>query len=74
VDGRRVTETPVAPATPTAIEFGPGGPRVRLFIGDDAAIEALPPAQIEARRPSWLIPAIAATLLAVLVIALVATC
>ena len=49
VDGHRVTETPVARNVPVAIEFGPGGPRIRLFVGDDAAIEALPPAPVERR-------------------------
>src|SRR6478672_11467538 len=42
-EGHRVTETPVARNVPVAIEFGPGGPRIRLFVGDDSAIENLPP-------------------------------
>jgi pSer/pThr/pTyr-binding forkhead associated (FHA) protein len=58
VEGHRITETTVAQATAVNIEFGPGGPRVRLFVGDDAAIEALPPAPVEVRRRPWLIPAI----------------
>ncbi len=58
VDGKRVTEAPVAGAIPISIEFGPGGPRIRLFVGDDAAIEALPPAPIERTRPPWMVPAI----------------
>jgi len=57
VEGHRITETTVAQAVPVTIEFGPGGPRVRLFVGDDAAIEALPPAPIEAKRRAWLMPA-----------------
>jgi len=57
VEGHRITETTVAQAAPVTVEFGPGGPRVRLFVGDDAAIEALPPAPIEARRRPWLLPA-----------------
>ena len=57
VEGRRVTETPVAANAPVSVEFGPGGPRIRLFVGDDAAIESLPPAQVERRKmPPWLIP------------------
>jgi len=44
---------------PVAIEFGPGGPRIRLFVGDDKAIEALPPAPVEVSRPTWLVPVIA---------------
>jgi pSer/pThr/pTyr-binding forkhead associated (FHA) protein len=58
VDGHRVTETPVASNVPVSIEFGPGGPRVRLFVGDDKAIEGLPPAPVEASRPTWLVPVI----------------
>ena len=57
VEGRRITETPVARNIPLSIDFGPGGPRVRLFIGDDGEIEALPPAPVEAQRPRWIVPA-----------------
>ena len=70
VEGHRVTETPVSHNVPVHIEFGPGGPRIRLFVGDDAAIEALPPAQVERTRPAWLIPVIAGVL-AVLLLSLV---
>jgi pSer/pThr/pTyr-binding forkhead associated (FHA) protein len=72
VEGHRVTETPIVENVPVSIEFGPGGPRVRLFVGDDKAIEALPPPPIEASRPAWLIPAIAggAILLVILLFAL----
>src|SRR3954452_21950090 len=42
VEGHRITETSITQATPVSVEFGPGGPRIRLFVGDDAAIEALP--------------------------------
>ena len=45
---------------PVSVEFGPGGPRMRLFVGDDAAIEALPPAPVERTRPRWVVPAIVA--------------
>ena len=74
VEGRRVTETPVSAATATGVEFGMGGPRIRLFIGDDAAIEALAPAVIEVGRPAWLVPALAAGVLLLLVVILAATC
>jgi pSer/pThr/pTyr-binding forkhead associated (FHA) protein len=72
VDGHRVTETPVVQNVPVSIEFGPGGPRVRLFVGDDQAIEALPPAPVEAARPTWLWPAIVGggIVVAILVLAL----
>jgi pSer/pThr/pTyr-binding forkhead associated (FHA) protein len=72
VEGHRVTETSVVQNVPVSIEFGPGGPRVRLFVGDDKAIEALPPAPVEASRPTWLVPAIAgaAILVGILLFAL----
>ncbi len=55
VEGRRITEAPVARGEPVSIDFGPGGPRVRLFVGDDAEIEALPPAPVEIERPRWIL-------------------
>lgn len=72
VEGHRITESPIARGAPLAIEFGPGGPRVRLFVGDDAEIEALPPAPVEARSPRWIYGAAAAgaALLLVIVLAL----
>jgi ABC transport system ATP-binding/permease protein len=72
VEGHRVTETPVVPNVPVAIEFGPGGPRVRLIVGDDKTIEALPPAPVEASRPTWLVPVIggAASVVVILLLAL----
>ena len=57
VDGHRVTEAAVAPNAPLDLVFGPGGPRVRLFVGDDAAIAGLSPPILERSRPPWLVPA-----------------
>jgi pSer/pThr/pTyr-binding forkhead associated (FHA) protein len=75
VEGHRITEAPVQAATPVAIEFGPGGPRIRLFVGDDAAIEALPPAPIEAPRMQWKLVAIGGAVVAVVIAAIaVAAC
>ena len=75
VEGHRITEAPVQSATPVAIEFGPGGPRVRLFVGDDAAIEALPPAPVEAPRMPWkLVAAGVAAVAVVIAVIAVATC
>lgn len=72
VEGHRVTETPVTRNMPISIEFGPGGPRIRLFVGDESAIESLPPAPVERARPRWVVPAIAgAIVVAVLGIVLV---
>jgi pSer/pThr/pTyr-binding forkhead associated (FHA) protein len=57
VEGHRITESPVAANAPVEVEFGPGGPRIRLFVGDDSAIENLPPIEVERRKiPPWLIP------------------
>jgi hypothetical protein len=71
-DGHRVTESPIARGVPINIEFGPGGPRVRMFVGDDKEIATLPPAPVEAKRPSWVVPSIAGGLaLVVLVLTLV---
>lgn len=75
VDGKRVTEAAVPTGTPLSIEFGPGGPRVRLFVGDDAAIEALPPAPIEKPPQRWLVPGIiGGAVLLVLLVVLLARC
>jgi pSer/pThr/pTyr-binding forkhead associated (FHA) protein len=71
-DGHRVTEAPITQNTPVAIEFGPGGPRVRLFVGDDKEIAALPPAPVEAKQVRWLVPAVVSGIvLVVLLLALV---
>lgn len=53
VEGHRSTEAPIAAGVPTMVEFGPGGPRLRLFIGDDAALAALPPPPRPRRVPRW---------------------
>jgi pSer/pThr/pTyr-binding forkhead associated (FHA) protein len=74
VEGHRITEAPVGKDAPLAIEFGPGGPRIRLFVGDDAAIERLPPPPVERTRPRWLAPAAAGALILVVIIALVVKC
>jgi pSer/pThr/pTyr-binding forkhead associated (FHA) protein len=71
VEGHRVTETPVTRNVPVAVEFGPGGPRIRLFVGDESAIENLPPAPVEKTRPTWLAPVIGGVIaLLVLAVAL----
>ncbi len=74
VEGHRVTETPIAPAAPIAVEFGLGGPRIRLFIGDDAAIQALPPPAIVRSRPAWFFPAIGGAVALVLIVILLMKC
>jgi pSer/pThr/pTyr-binding forkhead associated (FHA) protein len=74
VEGHRVTETQVAPAVPIAVEFGPGGPRIRLFLGDDASIKALAPPAIEKTRPRWLVPAIGGVLVVLALVVLLTKC
>ncbi|MDX2087717.1 MAG: FHA domain-containing protein [Kofleriaceae bacterium] len=74
VDGHRVTEHNVSAATPMGVEFGPGGPRIRLFVGDDAAIEALPPPPLEVRRRAWIAPMIGGGILVVLTVLLLGQC
>lgn len=69
-EGHRITEAPVARNVPVSIEFGPGGPRVRLFVGDDAEIEALPPAPVEARRPAVLYAIVGSAIVVVVAILL----
>jgi len=67
-EGHRVSEAPIARNVPVSVEFGPGGPRVRLFVGDETEIEALPPAVIEPRKTGWVIPGMIAAVILVLVI------
>src|ERR1043165_1899179 len=74
VDGHRVTETPIVRNLPVAVEFGPGGPRIRLFIGDDKAIEALPPPPLEAARPPWLVPVSAGAIIVVVILLFALRC
>jgi pSer/pThr/pTyr-binding forkhead associated (FHA) protein len=54
VGGQRVTEARVTTDRPVEIEFGAGGPRVRLFVGDALAAAALPPPAEARRRPHWM--------------------
>jgi pSer/pThr/pTyr-binding forkhead associated (FHA) protein len=67
-DGQRVTETPIARNVPVSIEFGPGGPRVRLFVGSDEEVEALPPAPVEVGKPAWFVPAIGGVVAIVIIV------
>src|SRR4051812_1516968 len=74
VEGHRVTESAVSPNAPISVEFGPGGPRIRLFVGEESAIEGLPPAPVERRRPRWVVPAIAAAILVVVLSLILMKC
>jgi pSer/pThr/pTyr-binding forkhead associated (FHA) protein len=73
VDGDRVTETLVTQNVPVSVQFGPGGPRIRLFVGDDNAIAVLPPAPIERRRRTWMLPAAAGAITALVGLSLLLT-
>jgi pSer/pThr/pTyr-binding forkhead associated (FHA) protein len=53
LDGALVTETTLFAGRSYVIEFGPGGPKVRLFIGDQSSIAHLPAPAVPTLRPSW---------------------
>ena len=63
VGGQRVTEATVATDLPVEIEFGAGGPRIRLFVGDADAAAALPAAGAPRGRHRWAWALVAAALL-----------
>ena len=73
VDGNRVTEAKVAPLTPLDLVFGPGGPRVRLFLGDETAIAGLHPLIVEKTWPPWLVPAVGGGSVVVVLLTLLLT-
>lgn len=67
VNGHRITETAVPTQSAVVVEFGAGGPRIRLFVGDAAAAAALPAPELatgSSRRRWWLL-GLGATLVAV---------
>lgn len=67
VDGKRITESPVSPGVPVMVDFGPTGPKLRLFIGDDDQVVRLaaPPVEAPPARRPWVLAAVAAVLVAV---------
>ena len=73
VGGHRITEARVASDHAVEIEFGTGGPRIRLFVGTAAAAAALPALAAPPRRWTWLWLALAAVVVAGVAIALQAT-
>lgn len=72
VDGKRITEAPVSPGVPVMVDFGPSGPKLRLFIGDDEQVVRLaaPPVEAAPSRRTWVVAAVAAVVVAVGVAAL----
>jgi hypothetical protein len=75
VEGRRITEAPISANAPISVEFGPGGPRVRLFVGENDAIESLPPAPVERPElPRWIVPVGVGAVLVALLGLLLAKC
>jgi FHA domain len=71
VDGRRITELAVAAGTPVVVEFGAGGPGLRLFVGDDAQVAQLGAPPLVPRRASrtWIVVVAAAAAVAAAVVA-----
>ncbi len=70
VDGQRITELRVTVDRPLIVEFGSGGPRLRLYIGDPAAAAALPavPGPGTARRWLWLLLGLAVVVAAAIAV------
>jgi hypothetical protein len=67
VDGRRITELAVVAGTPLTIEFGPAGPKLRLFLGDEEQVQQLgaPPVEKPPARRTWVLALVAGLVLAV---------
>lgn len=73
VDGKRVTEAPITPGTPVSVEFGPAGPKLRLFIGDEQQVAQLTAAPVEGiptRRPPVVVLVVAALIVVAVAVAL----
>jgi pSer/pThr/pTyr-binding forkhead associated (FHA) protein len=72
VDGARITEATIEAATVHHLEFGPGGPLLRIFIGDDAAIAALSPPVLlgKSRAKLWMTIGLLAVIAASVILAL----
>jgi len=71
VDGKRITEAPVSPGVPVMVDFGPAGPKLRLFIGDDDQVVRLAAPPIEAPRSRrTLVLAVAAAVLVAVTVAI----
>jgi pSer/pThr/pTyr-binding forkhead associated (FHA) protein len=65
VDGKRITEIAVEPGAPVTIEFGPDGPKLRLFIGDDEQVVQLPVIEAEPPRRRGRVVVLVVALIAV---------
>jgi V8-like Glu-specific endopeptidase len=52
VDGQKISRHPVPEGVPMLVEFGSGGPRVRLYIGDPAQLAAVPATMVRSGRSS----------------------
>jgi hypothetical protein len=70
VGGQRITEARVVADHAVEIEFGTGGPRVRLFVGTDASLAALPALPPPRRRSTWRWLAVAAVVVIAAAVAL----
>ncbi len=69
VNGERIAEQEVPVGQPIEVEFGGGGPRLRLLVGDDVQVAALPRLETTSSRA---IPRRRKTLWVVGLVALVA--
>lgn len=50
-NGQKVTAEPIPPGTPVEIDFGEGGPKIRIFVGDPAQLPApIPMTMIGGKR------------------------
>lgn len=69
VGGQRITEVAIAREEPVEVEFGAGGPRLRLFVGSDQAAATLPAAPVARRVRAWHL-AVAVVVVAAVVVGL----
>jgi hypothetical protein len=72
IDGERITSRPLRPGEPMTVDFGEGGPRLRLFVCDEAhpEVPAIPPTARHEGRPRWVL-GIAALLVVIAALALI---
>jgi S1-C subfamily serine protease len=52
VAGKKIARQDIQPGSPVEIEFGAGGPRVRLFVGDPAQLVLLPATVVGRGKPA----------------------
>jgi len=70
VDGRRVSDLEIAAGSARIVDFGTGGPRIRLFIGEREQIDRLPAARVATRLYAIAVAGTVALIAAVVILAL----